>query len=673
MMLPSSLLLTLVAISPQAVPSDTTFTLPIAVAEDAPTIDGVIGSDEWQVGAVATDFLQMEPRQGDPASERTEVMVMQDQGAIYVAFRVFDSGEPVGQITRRDANITSDDAVGFLLDTYRDRQTGYSFLTNLLGTQQDLRIADDGRTVDLAWDGEWESAATRTDYGWSAEFAIPFSTLRYEPGEDRAWGINFVRTIRRNLEISLWAGPVDLASRVSQAGVLTGLRLPRPLKPAEVIVYGMSRASTGLGPEWDAGADLRFNPDPSVTINGTVNPDFATIEADRERVNLTRFEVSLTEKRPFFLEGNELYRQRIRTFYSRRISDIRAGGRVLGKRGPWTYAAMAVGGEPLDSGEPAPFYTVGSLRRDVGRSTIGATWAERRLDGQAGGSFGIDATLFFSDHFGFTGQAIQSFGEYDSGTTAFFLRPAYDSPTGHFHVRYTHMGDRFGDNVNAIGFVRDDNRREIDSALDKTFWFDSGPLEQFQYGSNYNIYWGQDGTRRSWQIDQVLNFEFRSRWALEVEHTEEFKLFEKEFRNRETGITLGYNTREFTSGFGEIEFGRAFDLDFVLVSAGGSFKPTEQSSVSYHLDRLILDPDPEEESTWIHVLRVSQFFTNDLYIQAFLQSNSVIDRREAQVVFVYRYKPPFGTIQLAFQRGRAEFGERSDQGNTIFLKGTWVF
>ena len=122
-----------------------------------------------------------------------------------------------------------------------------------------------------------------------------------------------------------------------------------------------------------------------------------------------------------------------------------------------------------------------------------------------------------------------------------------------------------------------------------------------------------------------------------------------------------------------MEFGRAFDLDFVLVSAGGSFKPTEQSSISYNLDRLILDPDPEGESTGIHVLRASQFFTNDLYIQAFLQTNSVIDRREAQVVFVYRYKPPFGTIQLAFQRGRAEFGERSDQGNTVFLKGTWVF
>lgn len=240
----------------------------------------------------------------------------------------------MAQITRRDANLTSDDAVGINLDTYRDRQTGYSFITNLLGTLQDFRIADDGRTTDQAWDGEWESAA----------------------------------------------------------------------------------------------ADLRLNPDLSVTINGTVNPDFATIEADREQVNLTRFELSLTEKRPFFLEGNELYRQRLRTFYSRRISDIRGGGRVFGKRGPWTCAAMAVGGEASETGDPVPFYSVGSLRRDIGRSTVGATWAERRLDGDGSGSFGADATLFFSDHFGFTGQAIQSFGERESGATAFFLRLGRDAP-----------------------------------------------------------------------------------------------------------------------------------------------------------------------------------------------------------------------------------------------------
>ncbi len=667
--LPVVLALSLAA---QTTASDTTHHITVADASVAPTVDGVIADGEWGGAASASDFVQYQPQRGAPSIERTEVLLFQDTDALYVAFRIFDSEEPTAQLTRRDGNLTSDDAVGFILDTYQDRQTGYLFFTNLLGTQQDGRIADDGRTVDAAWDAEWSSAATRTDFGWTAEFAIPFSSLRYSPGEERVWGINFGRTIRRSLEISHWTGPLDNPFRISQSGELRGLELPRPPKPAEVIVYGLARAADGRDTQWDAGGDIRFNPDPSVTVNGTVNPDFATIEADREQVNLTRFELSLAEKRPFFLEGNELFRQRIRTFYSRRISDIRGGGRVLGKRGGWTYSAMGVGGEPV-AGMPTPFFGVGSVRRDLGRSTIGMTWAERRLDGNGSGSVGLDANVFFSSSFGFTGQLVQSYGAFNGGTEAFFLRPSYDSPTGHFHVRYTHLGNRFGDNANAIGFIRDDNRREVDSAIEKTLWLETGALEQLIYGSNYNIYWGQDGTRRSWAIDEGLEFQFRNRWSLDLSHHEEFKLFEKEFRNRTTAIDLGYNTREFQSTSAEMKFGRAFDRDFVLVSAEASFKPTSESALEYSLEYLTLDPDPDDESTWIHVLRGSQFFTNDLYLQAFMQTNSVIDRREAQVVLVYRYRPPFGTVQLAFQRGRAEFGESSNQGNTVFLKGTWVF
>lgn len=665
-----ALLLSLVATA-QSVPADTTFQITVGIADEAPEIDGVIGAEEWAGAGLGTDFIQYEPRRGAPATERTEVMVLQDDEALYVAYRVWDSQEPTAQITRRDGQLTQDDMVGFTLDTYRDRQSGFLFMTNLLGTQTDMRIADDGRTVDGAWDAAWESAAQRTDFGWTAEFAIPFSSLRYEPGEDRVWGINFGRTLRRELEFSFWAGPIDNAARMSQSGELRGLNLPRPSKLAEMIVYGLSRTADGQDTDWGTGADLRFSPDPAVTINATVNPDFATIEADREQVNLSRFELSLPEKRPFFLEGNELYRQRIRTFYSRRISDIQGGGRVVGKKGPWTYAAMGVGGETTGLGD-SPFFNVGRVRRDLGRSNVGATWAERRLDGQANGSVGLDATLFFTSTLGFTGQAIQSYGEFDVGTNAFFLRPAYDSPTGHFHVRYTHLGDRFADNINSVGFIRDDDRREVDAEVTKTIWFESGPIARFEVGSNNNIYWGQDGTRRSWSIDQDVGFEFRNRWTLELSHNEEFKLFEKEFRNRSTSIDVGYNTREFTSASTEVEFGRSFDSDFVLVSGSVRFKPSTGSSLEYSLEWLSLAPDPAGESTWIHVVSGSQFFSNDLYVTAFLQGNTVIDRREAQLVFVYRYRPPFGTIQLAFQRGRAEFGEHSDQGNTIFLKGTWV-
>jgi len=656
-----------------SIPTDT-FRVQAVVAEEPPEIDGVVEEEEWRAAPVLTDFIQFQPERGAPSTHRTEVRVLYDSVAVYVAMRAWDSEPVIAQLTRRDAPLDEDDAFAVLLDTYQDRQSAYFFAVNALGTQTDLRIANDGRTQDASWDAPWTVRARITDEGWEAEITIPFSSVRYRPGADRAWSVNFVRSRRRSFEVSHWAGPVDTGYQVSTAGTLQGLDLPRQPRRVEGIAYGLSRFQEGEDAFWDGGLDLRWALTPGISLVGTANPDFATIEADREQVNLTRFELSLPEKRPFFLEGSELFRQRIQSFYSRRIADIYGGGRVVGKQGPWTFAFLGAGADATVSGDTVPAaYAVGRVQRDLGRSSVGATWAERRAEGSGQGSVGLDATLFFSQTLGFTGQLIRSYGPFEDGTTGFFVRPAYDSPTGHFHVRYTHLGERFGDNVNAIGLIRDDNRRELDSALEKTVWLTSGFLEQLEYGSNYNIYWGQDGTLRSWQVDESVDFQLRNRWSFAVGHTEEFKRFEKDFRNRATEIELGYNTREYRSADVAVEFGRNFDADFRLVTGGARFKPTPRSSLEYELERLTLDPDPEEESTWIHVVRGSQFFTNDLYLQLFYQTNSVIDRRNLQAVFVYRYDPPFGTVQVAFQRGTAAFGQASRQGNTLFLKATRVF
>jgi len=648
--------------------------LRVAAARTAhpPRIDGRLDDEGWAAATPVSEMVQYEPTRGRPSAYRTEVRVLFDSTRLYVAMRAWDDEPVTAQLTRRDADLAQDDFFAVILDTYQDRQSGFLFAVNPLGTQSDSRLANDGRTEEKAWDAEWSAATRVVEDGWSAELAIPFTSLRYRAGADRTWGVNFGRGRRRSLEVSFWTGPLEHPLRVSQAGALTGLDLPQPSRRVQGIVYGLSRTQQQEAPFWDTGLDLRWALTPGTSLVGTVNPDFATIEADREQVNLTRFELGLPEKRPFFLEGSELFRQRIQTFYSRRIADIRAGGRLVGKQGPWTFAflgADAQGGAGADD----PLFVVGRMQRDIGRSSVAATWAERRLEGSAQGSAGIDATLFFSSTFGFTGQLIRSFGPYDEGVWGYFLRPSYDSPTGHFHVRYTHLGDRFGDNVNAVGFVRDDNRRELDSALEKTIWFETGFLERVEYGSNYNVYWGQDAVLRSWRVDEGLDFELRSRWALSVDHSEEFQRFEKDFRNRATGLEIGYNTREFRSAAVGLEFGRNYDSDFRLLTASGSIKPTAQASLEYQLERLVLEPDPERESTWIHVVRASQFFTNDLYLQLFYQTNSVIDRRNLQAIFVYRYAPPFGTVQVAFQRGTAAFGEVSEQGNTLFLKLTRVF
>ena len=381
----------------------------------------------------------------------------------------------------------------------------------------------------------------------------------------------------------------------------------------------------------------------------------------------------MPDKRQFFIEGNDLFRQRIRTFYSRRVPDITVGGKILGKVGDWNLAAIAAQSEPAKNSTKGT-YTVARGQKDIlGSSNLAVMLANRNLQGRDQGSASADLTMFFTKKLGMTAQLVRSYGDFERGAWAYFVRPAYDSPTGHFHVRYSHFGEHVAENINAIGFIRDDNRREIDSAIEKKFWPQNGPAEHIQYESNYNIYWGQNRRLRSWQIDQGMEFEFRNRFALEIALTEEFKRYEKDFHNRQLGLEIGYNTREFQSAKIGYEFGKNYDSDFYLWTAEAGYKVTKKLSLEYELQHLELTPDPEMETTWIHVVKANQFFTKDLFLHVFLQTNTAIDRENLQAVFVYRYQPPFGTIQLAFQKGTAGFGLRSDQGNTLFLKMTHVF
>ena len=435
--------------------------------------------------------------------------------------------------------------------------------------------------------------------------AIPLMNLRFRPGADQTWGFNAGRTTRRLLETSFWAGPLEHRFRISQYGTLTNLDLQSAKRKYQIVPYALGRAQEHVTPDFQAGVDLRFAPTPEHTVNVTVNPDFAIIEADQEQINLTRFELALPEKRPFFLEDSELYRQRIRTFYSRRIGDIVAGGKVLGRAGAWRYSFLTAQSDPTPTSAsllPDPLakpanYSVARVEKDLWRaSTLAVMGSNRYLEGENRGSIGLDASLFFTEIFRFTGQLIRSHGPEEGGRWAFFVRPARDTATSHIHFRYTHLGDRFSDHVNAIGFIREDDRREMDSAFRKQFWSTHGTFERVDYNSNYNIYWSQAGVLRSWQVDQSIDVDFRNRWSAGWAFAEEFKLFAKEFRNRRNTVLIGYNTREFQSVSGSYTFGRNFDSDFRLLGAAVRRQVTVGFNVEYELSRLWIDPDPENAS-----------------------------------------------------------------------------
>jgi hypothetical protein len=641
------------------------------------TIDGDLVEPAWGKAPVAAEFIQFAPERGRPASLETTVRILFDGTSIYLGFTCRDP-EPdriAASQSKRDSDLRVDDAVAVCLDTFLDRRNCYYFMTNLAGTQFDGRIVDNGLTTDLTWDGVWKSAGRRTENGWTAELAVALSSLKYKPGRDAAWGLSLGRFIPRRLESNFWTGPFESPFKVAQYGTLTGLDLAAAEDRVQIIPHIIGKLQEGEAADAELGLDARYAISQSISANLTVNPDFATVEADQEQVNLTRFELSLPEKRNFFLEGSDIYSQRIQLFYSRRIGDIDGGAKLYGKAGGFEFSGLTVLTRASEGGqEAAAGFTVVRLKRDVFKSSSIGFLAANRLEGGVNrGTAGLDTSLYFSDTLQFTGQAAVSYGDRGATDVAFFLRPSYDSANTHFHIRYSQLGDRFADNGNAVGFIRDDDRRELDSALEQTFWIKRWGLERVEYSSNYNIYWAMDGPLRSWQVDEGLAFDLKNKISFEAQHTEEYKLYEKGFRNRETELTLGYNTREWRSAEAVWAFGRSYDSDFRLYGGKLNLKATADLSLEYSFTRLVLTPDPEGETTWIHMLRATQYFTKDLFLKVFYQVNSSIEKKYIQVLFVYRFQPPFGLVQVAYQQGSARFGERGSQSPTLFVKFAYMF
>lgn len=643
----------------------------------APIIDGRLDEEVWQLAEPVEGFIQIYPEFGKPSPVRTIVRFGYDGDAIYVGVYCFDP-EPSrisAATTKRDGDMGQDDAICVMFDTFDDDRNGYYFCTNTLDTQSDGRLADNGRSEDASWDAAWQCATARMEDGWSTEFAIPFRIMKFRAEEQVTWGVNVARSYPRRLEISTWAGPLENLWRISSYGDLQGLDLKIKSKRYEIIPYALAQVQEGEDTDAQAGVDIRYRLTSNLGADITINPDFATIEADVEQVNLTRFELQIAEKRPFFLEGREMFQQRVKQFYSRRIGEIPWGSKLTGQAGGWDMAILAAQSDLENGTQGDATFTVLRGKRGVlgGSSNVGFLAANRRLAGENQGSVGLDTTLFFTDTLGMTAQLVRAHGPENNGALAWFIRPAYDSPTHHFHVRYSNWDEGLMDNMNAVGFVRDDNRKEFDTNLTHTFWLESWGLEKIETSTNYNRYWSQKGVLRSWELDSDLEVTLRNKWGFEISYFDEFKRYEKDFRNYRTTYEISYDTRTGRSVHASVSFGRNFDSDLQMIHAGAHLKITDALSVNYGLTKLWLDPDPENESTWIHVIRSNYYFNRDFFLKLFFQTNSVIDKKNVQAVMVWRFLPPFGSLQLAYQHGTSRFGTRSDQGHTLFTKLSWVF
>jgi hypothetical protein len=387
---------------------------------------GDLSEEMWRTAPAISDFVQRDPAEGGEPSQRTEFRVAFDASTLYVKVRAFDS-EPdkiVGYLTRRDADSPSD-WIRVLIDSYHDRRTAYEFAVNPSAVKQDRYWFNDGNRDD-SWDAVWDVSVTRDPLGWSAEFRIPFSQLRFTPGDAKTFGLAVSRQIGRLNETSTWPLlPRSATGYVSQFGDLAGLSMTQSPKRLEIVPYSVANLTNqptggnplvkGSAPSGAFGADLKYALTPGLTLTTTINPDFGQVEADPAVVNLSAFETFFSERRPFFVEGSGNFRfdtdcndgDCSGLFYSRRIGrspqgrgDLPSGDEIFvdaplqttilgaakltGRVGRFSIGAMhAVTQQELGSVlagpvrsrqpvEPLTDYSVGRVRREFAdQSSVG--------------------------------------------------------------------------------------------------------------------------------------------------------------------------------------------------------------------------------------------------------------------------------------------------------------
>lgn len=627
-------------------------------------------------------FIQMEPEKGQPASFPTEMFFLYDSLNMYFYARCYQPANTVVAMQQnRDVFSKDDDLVGLVLDTYDDGRSGYGFMVNPLGTLSDFKIVDDGRTIDINWDTEWGAQTRINDDYWEALFTIPFNSLRGKAGT-KTWGFNVGRLIRSNSETAWWSGEMNDDFRISQGGLLTGLEIPPTRQWLTFYPYTTlnfeNDEKKGVKDEFNiqAGGDVKFRIKSSVQANLTYNPDFATVEGDQERINLSRYELSYPEKRLFFLEGNEMFGTRIKTFYSRRIGDIDYGGKVTGKLGNYSFNALSVNSSinpELDT--TGAWYSAIRVKRDVLKSSnVGLTLTDKSWQEGNTRSLSGDYLLNLGNSWKLTGQFVASWPGDFWNSSGYFVRFARESNIYHYHIRYTSLGTNFKENVNQTGFIYDDDRHEFDSDVSYTWWFNNSDVVRYLYAfTNFNIFYSRSGTLRSWNSTTSTRLYLENRFSIDLKYNNEYKLFDKDYYNHKYGVTLGYNTDEWSSVEVDFQTGRNFDRDFYLLSWKASAKVFKNVSIEYTGNYLSFNPDTTNASTVINVLSINYYMTKDFWVRVFVQNKTNIERIYVYGLIGWRFKPPFGAVYLIYSKDDMLYypENKNYSQDIIFLKFTY--
>jgi len=512
------------------------------VVATPPVIDGRLTDPAWLEATPVTGFIQRELHEGAPITERTEVRILTDGQALYVGAWLYDS-DPTGIVGGekvRDGDISKSDYFGIVLDTYHDRQNGFVFTTTPAGIEYDAQVVNEGEGggiqlpgqtrvmagslggFNLNWDGTWTVATSVDSAGWYAEFRIPFTTLRYGAGEQQTWGLNLVRSIRRKNEEAFWSFVPRQFSlmKISHAGTLSGISVPsqRIWTVTPYALTGVERnyaidpSAQGRG---DVGGEIKYGVTPSLTLDLTYNTDFAQVEVDEQRTNLTRFPLFFPEKRPFFLENAGTFSagtpQAVDLFFTRRIGidtlgqpvPILGGGRLTGRVGDFTVGALQIFTDRATV-QAATSYSVVRLQRELAaRSHVGVIAVQRAATSHPGDwnrVAGVDGRIGIRDAWtiDWWGAASATPGP-DGDAKAYSARLSYETGSWSNLARIIQVGRDFDPEV---GFLnrRGGYRFFETTVMWKKRYLNSKLFKDWHPHVGYRGYYGLDGYRQEDRI-----------------------------------------------------------------------------------------------------------------------------------------------------------------------------
>jgi len=631
------------------------------------------------------NFFQLEPVKGALSNSDTKILVMQSADTLYMAVASVQKSAVTGKIQLRDKFAQSDDGIFVILGTFNDNRNAYCFGVNPLGAQADFRVMDDGRTLDYNWDTEWLSRSSVYDWGWFTEIAIPFKSIKFKQGL-KDWQINFRRIAREDSEISYWAGSVTEEFKVSLSGNLQNINPPVTKNTLLVIPYGMGKATqTNTGEdksyfEGQAGGDINWQPSSNLTANITVNPDFATVEADEDVIDLTKYEIRYPEKRVFFQEGNEMYNTRLQTFYSRRVGDISAGVKLTGKTGKTNINLInAFDKNAVDSSGVKPMYSAIRIKRDVLKSSsIGFTGTNKLLDERMKTTLSTDYVLNLGPLWKLTGQYVAAIDDWNTLRNAGYARFAAENNFFHWHIRYSYtQGDGLKDIFNETGYITDDDRNEFDSDLSYKWWFKNSAIKYISLGTANNWYWNDTYTKfMSWNLNETADIFLKNKLNFGFRYNNEYRFLKTDsidYYNYYYSGTIGYNTEAYNSARIIFRTGHSFGSDYYSIEAGLQFKAYERLALELKPKYIRFYPETSSyKTTFINSISATYNFTNDLWVKLICQNNTSIEKIYIYGLLGWRFKPPFGYLYFIVNHIEYLDTEGQFQNKYIgYLKLTW--